>query len=74
MTGISARSSNYMDEHSQAGVEGLRATRTRRGIPVIIMEPRGGRLVNLLPESAKELFAQDEEHRTPGTAGAQVAL
>ena len=50
---------NYMDEHSQAGVEGLRYAHAR-GIPVIIMEPlRGGRLVNLLPESAKELFAHE---------------
>lgn len=61
---------NYMDEHSQAGAEGLRYAHAK-GIPVIIMEPlRGGRLVNLLPESAKELFAQDEEHRTP----AELAL
>lgn len=51
-------------------MEGLRYAHAR-GIPVIIMEPlRGGRLVNLLPESAKELFAQDEEHRTP----AELAL
>ena len=56
---------NYMDEHSQAGVEGLRYA-NRKGLPVIIMEPlRGGRLVNLLPESAKELFRRDEKHRTP---------
>ena len=35
------------------------------------MEPlRGGRLVNLLPESAKELFRRDEKHRTP----AELAL
>ena len=61
---------NYMDQPSQAGVEGLRYAHAK-GIPVIIMEPlRGGRLVNLLPESAKELFAQDEEHRTP----AELAL
>ena len=61
---------NYMDEHSQAGVEGLRYA-NRKGLPVIIMEPlRGGRLVNLLPESAKELFRRDEKHRTP----AEVAL
>ena len=42
-----------------------------KGLPVIIMEPlRGGRLVNLLPESAKELFRRDEKHRTP----AELAL
>lgn len=61
---------NYMDEHSQAGVTGLRYA-AKKGIPVIIMEPlRGGRLVNLLPESAKELFRKDPEHRTP----AELAL
>jgi len=56
---------NYMDEHSQAGVEGLRYAHSK-GLPVIIMEPlRGGRLVNLLPESAKKLFAKDAEGREP---------
>lgn len=61
---------NYMDEHSQAGVEGLKYA-SQKGLPVIIMEPlRGGRLVNLLPESAKELFRKDEKHRTP----AELAL
>lgn len=61
---------NYMDEHSQAGVEGLRYA-NKKGLPVIIMEPlRGGRLVNLLPESAKELFYKDEKQRTP----AELAL
>ncbi|MCM1047057.1 MAG: aldo/keto reductase [Clostridiales bacterium] len=61
---------NYMDEHSQAGVEGLKYANSK-GLPVIIMEPlRGGRLVNLLPESAKELFNKDPEHRTP----AELAL
>ncbi|MCM1088420.1 MAG: aldo/keto reductase [Muribaculaceae bacterium] len=56
---------NYMDETSQAGVEGLKYAHAK-GLPVIIMEPlRGGRLVNLLPESAKELFQKDPEKRTP---------
>ncbi|MFR4352817.1 MAG: aldo/keto reductase [Roseburia sp.] len=56
---------NYIDEHSQAGVEGLRYAHAK-GLPVIIMEPlRGGRLVDLLPESAKELFRRDEGGRTP---------
>ena len=56
---------NYMDETSQAGVEGLRYAHGK-GLPVIIMEPlRGGRLVDLLPESAKKLFREDAEGRTP---------
>lgn len=56
---------NYMDETSQAGVDGLRYAHSK-GLPVIIMEPlRGGRLVDLLPESAKELFRKDPEGRTP---------
>ena len=47
---------NYMDEHSQAGRKGLHYAASK-GIPVIIMEPlRGGRLVNLLPEPARQLF------------------
>ncbi len=56
---------NYMDEHSQAGVKGLRYAH-QKGLPVIIMEPlRGGRLVELLPESAKELFRREGERWTP---------
>ena len=55
---------NYMDETSQAGVEGLRYAHAK-GLPVIVMEPlRGGRLVDLLPESAKELFRKDTQGRT----------
>ena len=47
---------NYIDEHSQAGVRGLKAAH-KKGIPVFIMEPlRGGRLVGKLPKKAKELF------------------
>lgn len=50
---------NYMDEHSQAGRRGLLAA-AEKGLPVIIMEPlRGGKLINLLPAGARELFAQD---------------
>ena len=62
---------NYMDETSQAGVEGLRYAHAR-GLPVIIMEPlRGGRLVELLPEAAKELFRRDPEGRTPAALAFQ---
>ena len=60
---------NYMDEHSQAGVEGLRYAHAK-GIPVIIMEPlRGGRLVNALPKAAKAIFASAEPHRSPAEWG-----
>lgn len=56
---------NYMDERSQAGVKGLRFAH-ERGLPVVIMEPlRGGRFVDLLPRSAKDVFAADPEKRTP---------
>lgn len=56
---------NYMDETSQAGVDGLRYAHGK-GLPVIIMEPlRGGRLVDLLPEPAKRLFREDPQGRTP---------
>ncbi len=47
---------NYLDEHTQAGKRGLQAA-AAKGIPVIIMAPlRGGKLVELLPESAKKLI------------------
>ncbi len=55
---------NYMDEVSQAGRRGLKAA-AEKGIPVIIMEPlRGGKLVDLLPEQAKDLIKKDPKHRT----------
>ena len=56
---------NYMDEHSQAGRKGLQAA-AKKGIPVIIMEPlRGGKLVDLLPEKAKEIIADNPRKWTP---------
>jgi predicted aldo/keto reductase-like oxidoreductase len=56
---------NYLDEHSQAGKRGLQAA-SKKGIPVIIMEPlRGGRLVNLLPEKAKDIIKENSRKRTP---------
>lgn len=61
---------NYLDETTQAGVKGLHAA-AEKGIPVIIMEPlRGGKLVNLLPDKAKELIEKDPKKRTP----AELAL
>ncbi len=56
---------NYMDEHSQAGRKGLYYAHAK-GLPVIIMEPlRGGKLVNLLPERAKRIFASYPVKHTP---------
>lgn len=56
---------NYMDEHSQAGLAGLKRA-GELGIPVIIMEPlRGGRLTHGLPADAKTVFAEAEPHRSP---------
>ena len=56
---------NYMDENSQAGRRGLRYA-ADQGLPVIIMEPlRGGKLVTLLPEAARKVFAQSGKNRSP---------
>ena len=47
---------NYFDENSQAGAAGLKAA-AEKGIPVVIMEPlRGGKLVNMLPDEAREIL------------------
>lgn len=56
---------NYMDEHSQAGREGVEYA-AKKGIPVIIMEPlRGGRLVNGLPPKAKAVFRRADPQKSP---------
>ena len=59
----------YLDETTQAGVVGLKAA-AARGIPVVIMEPlRGGKLVNKLPEAAKQLMARHERGWSPADWG-----
>ncbi len=56
---------NYMDEHSQAGRKGLHYAASKN-LPVVIMEPlRGGKLVGLLPEEAKQLMEAYPVKRSP---------
>ena len=60
---------NYLDEHTQAGRKGLYHA-YEKGIPVIIMEPlRGGRLVDKLPEKAKNRIAEYPTQRTAAQWG-----
>ena len=60
---------NYLDETTQAGVEGLKYAASK-GIPVVIMEPlRGGKLVNL-PKEAMGLI----EKSSKGWSSAELGL
>ncbi|MDD6211681.1 MAG: aldo/keto reductase [Clostridiales bacterium] len=55
---------NYMDEYFQAGRQGLQYAHSK-GMHVVIMEPlRGGRLVQLLPSTVRDIF-QREGERSP---------
>ncbi len=56
---------NYMDEHSQAGVTGLKHA-AEKGLPVVIMEPlRGGKLARNLPLEAVKAFDNYPVKRSP---------
>lgn len=56
---------NYLDEYTQAGRPGLEYA-AAKGLPVVIMEPlRGGRLVQFMPETAKEMIAAYPVRRSP---------
>lgn len=60
---------NYFDEHSQAGQKGLKAA-AQKGIPVVIMEPlRGGKLVGMLPDTAKDVMKQSKRDWSPAEWG-----
>ena len=60
---------NYLDDVSQAGVDGLKAA-AAKGIPVVIMEPlRGGKLVNMLPAGAKKAMQDSGRSWSPAEWG-----
>lgn len=60
---------NYIDVETQAGVKGLKAA-YEKGIPVIIMEPlRGGKLVNMMPESARKIIEKNDRNWSPAQWG-----
>ncbi len=60
---------NYMDEHYQAGVEGLKYAASRN-IPVVVMEPlQGGNLAKESPEDIQRLWNQTDIKRTPAQWG-----
>lgn len=56
---------NYMDEYSQAGIEGLRYAH-QKGLPVIIMEPlRGGKLAGGFSRETQQIFDTAQPKRSP---------
>ena len=61
---------NYVDDHYQAGLEGLEYAH-EKGLVVVIMEPlRGGKLANNVPDEVLSIIKQSQWPQTP----AQFAL
>lgn len=60
---------NYLDEHFQAGKEGLEYA-YQKGIGVIVMEPlRGGKIAGQVPETIMSLWNEAPQKRTPAEWG-----
>jgi len=60
---------NYLDEHNQAGTEGLKYAR-EKNLAVMIMEPlRGGNLGARVPDEIKKIWDGSPVKRTPAEWG-----